>query len=300
MRRQAFTLIELLVVISIIALLIGILLPGLGEARRAGQRTVSLANIRTNAQFMYAYSADRKEDFVNPFTTSTKYALGWVWVPNLEGSWGWPYVSPYTSQQTEAYGYHWIAHTTYDIDENQSRLSNIVAPGDIALRTWLQENAPAQGDQTWIFPSSYWYPPVFWQDPGRFDGQTRLTGNNGNKWYIRRNKTTDVLFPGQKVLLFEAKDFQAPDRPMWNNPKAKPQVALNDGSGRQVNMADIINNTGDNQGDKLKIPSGLWNPGDADMNNYLEFGPNQGFTWEYGNPAYFFATRNGIRGRDIY
>jgi len=56
--RRGFTLIELLVVIAIIALLVGILLPALGEAKRQGRMAKALSNLHQFAVATGTYSAD--------------------------------------------------------------------------------------------------------------------------------------------------------------------------------------------------------------------------------------------------
>jgi len=58
MKRRAFTIIELLVVVSIIALLVGILLPAIGKARDQARLTQSQANLRNLATAHANYSAE--------------------------------------------------------------------------------------------------------------------------------------------------------------------------------------------------------------------------------------------------
>jgi prepilin-type N-terminal cleavage/methylation domain-containing protein len=60
-RKNAFTLIELLVVISIIALLIGILLPALGQAQRSAKNVLSQANQRSLNTGAANYSTDNRD-----------------------------------------------------------------------------------------------------------------------------------------------------------------------------------------------------------------------------------------------
>lgn len=60
----AFTLIELLVVISIIVLLMGILLPYLGQAREQSRRAACMANLRSIGQSIYIYANDNDDKLI--------------------------------------------------------------------------------------------------------------------------------------------------------------------------------------------------------------------------------------------
>lgn len=55
-RRPAFTLVELLVVVSVIALLIGLLLPALAATREAGRAAVCLSNLRQTTLALISYA----------------------------------------------------------------------------------------------------------------------------------------------------------------------------------------------------------------------------------------------------
>lgn len=71
LKSRAFTLIELLVVVAIIALLIGILLPALGEARKSAKNLIDQTNLKQFGTVLGSYSADY-QDLVYGFSAGAR------------------------------------------------------------------------------------------------------------------------------------------------------------------------------------------------------------------------------------
>ena len=90
MKKSAFTLIELLVVISIIALLIGILLPSLGAARESGRDAVCRANLHSFGQGITNFALEHREHLPGVYTWNLFGLKDWQrdWLSGTYGSAG--------------------------------------------------------------------------------------------------------------------------------------------------------------------------------------------------------------------
>jgi prepilin-type N-terminal cleavage/methylation domain-containing protein len=330
-RRSAFTLIELLVVIAIIAVLIGILLPALASARQAARNTVSLMNLRSLGMVIMAYAAEQQDSFVNPFgpgnnvvdLQNTAGELPWYSITVPDGNrYGnstptWNFANPaWTGRVTEPFAYHWSSFMLAYLTPGQLQGNIQFSPSDEAIQ---KKTSAHQGyldlGGSWMYEGSYWVSPTTWFSAKRYQLPIHVSIGAGNGALWRRNRMSEVSFPQAKVMLFERMDFTRKDHllangqrvkgnPTWNDPESTSRFVLVDGSVDSVKMSKLhALSSSANQAEKDAFtPSGVWNLSDAGLgqcfmqNDGLE---NGGANGSRSYPAYFWATRKGIQGRDI-
>jgi len=334
-RASAFTLIELLVVIAIIALLIGILLPALGEARRTGKLAICHSDQKQLGVATASYTADF-EDRVPGFS----WESGEKYVPDgdpnsdlgisgdaLQAAANQAVFIMRTRADRPDIGKigGWIPHVLYSHlvyqDYLASRLPEklVVCPADKTRLNWHDDPAkkfdngfwlpfqpnPQPQNKRWPYSSSYQFVPASYDLNQSLQGDLpRISSGNSSLYGVPngvnlgRPAISDVFQPAMKVHAFDShgRHFGAAQI-YYGLPNARQPLLFFDGS-VSVRVTSSTNIGWDPTNETDPCPQKiLYNPEqwEPPATGNFSVGPN---TFDLVNPHYKF-TRLGLRGIDV-
>ncbi len=305
LERKAFTLVELLVVIAIIATLMAILLPALAGSRRQARATVGAVNMRSLTQLMLVYTNDNKDTFLTPFADrdpSSAQGAGWADAVSVgDPRVFWRFTAGDNRWHTDFFAYYWYSFLA-DYHGASRHREEQLSPGDGPLLGQAKSKSASIHDPATLWPSSFLYSPTFWSKPSRFPGARPAM----RAQLLEANTTASVSNPAAKVMLWLRADFaQQSDGGAgvpWNHPRAQTWVGLADGSCDQISIRQLTQKAATGGSDAALVPAALINAPSlmpvlglptAPFSDAAPMLPDGGL------PAFFWATRDGVHGRDL-
>ncbi len=323
---RGFTLVEMLVVLGIILLVVSISLPAIMSARKSSQVGVGAAQMKSLNDMLINRAMERKGRFLTVESDAQTAA-------NAAYFFGFDHWSRFTGEGFAAYWYSYLLATD---PGGGLKVETAMSPADGEV---LGTRAAGGDHGQKLFPASYYYSPTMFSSWHEYDFTTtsnKCCPSEYGAMYrgdccdpmhncakvpcgIGVASLEEITFPDSKVILFDRADFMTPTRsqsdggkgkdrplpPAWNNPKAKPHVALADGSVSTVSVTGLTQKAAEsmkNDPQLEMVPVDLFAVPDS-----MPIVPFHGTavldlntTSTDGLYPYFFAgTRYGSRGRDL-
>lgn len=210
-RTKGFTLIELLVVIAIIALLVSILMPGLGKARELAKRAGCMANLKGVGSGAAIYVNDGVNDT-------------WPWIQDIGRT--VKTGDNRTKDPTSSGNIHAVTALMYLLVREQQPIKLFVCPST----SDTVDPDVGRSDQYWDFSDDA-YVSYSWQCPNGSSDDENGIPNSGQ---------------GGLVIMADqaSKDYKTGDTVKWNNKQSttndrKKAMSQNHTAGEQIHYLDF-------------------------------------------------------------
>ncbi|MDX2117448.1 MAG: hypothetical protein SFY96_04615 [Planctomycetota bacterium] len=305
--RCGHSLTSVLGVVAAAAVLASVVVPITQAQSKRTRADASRYRMGELSKMHFRYAAQNGGKMYFPWYGSPREGYGFRYVDRRD--WLWVYSSP-AAAETMSLDTYALLNGKAGLDVRTDLVQ--FAPDDGLLVSRMRASVAA-GDFAPTWSGSFCYSPTMWFKPSTFAAESaRATSSASN---LTPQRVDAVAFPSAKVLLFERLGFYnssgfpvgvSRQAPTWANPEARVNVSMMDGSVLPVEMASVngLATSTDASVRAVFHPSGP-------LKLYSDTSPGYEFNDDMVPPvnpfpagqsdfrSFFWATRNGVQGRDF-